>query len=82
MTLRGFRALQDHWLMREREKYARSYQIINYITAAFGRTSELNPGDVFPILADIVKQAEESDDDIDPRESFQMAKHAMSKSIG
>jgi hypothetical protein len=78
MTMRGFRLLQDHWLMRERGKYARSFQVINYITAAFGRQGELRPADVFPILADAVAKAEE-DDDIDPRDSMRQMTQMLSR---
>jgi len=71
MTLRGFRLLQDHWTIRHREKYARTFQVINYITAAFGRQGELKPGSVFPILEDLDRALENDEDDIDPRAAFE-----------
>ncbi len=73
--MRGFRALQDHWMAREKEKWFRSYQEINYVTAAFGRKTELQPGEVYPILKSIGDAIEESDEDIDPRQSFEMMRH-------
>lgn len=44
--------------------------MIEHVTAANGRTGELDPGSVFASLKDI-RFVEPDEDDVDPRQAFQ-----------
>lgn len=66
----------------EQKTEIRLWKLIDILTAFLGRKEPLQPGDVFPLLKEIVLQDRDDSDDVDPRQAFQAIAQVMATGRG